>query len=197
MTMHRFLLLLITCSSVLSCVAARRGPASTAPDEPAFPVIETTEYRGAIVPEDYLGRKIRDPRRIERIIGIPAEGYWTPTRPDIERAEACISRFLKASQVGQAGTDGAVGTEVGPSVPANAELLKIAAHVRAYGRQYIGLIQAGNRRVLCNLFPTPLVEDMSWRHHIVVVDDGGFWYWRIVYDPSDDTCDQFSSNGYA
>jgi len=197
MKMHRLLLLLMTCSSMLSCVAQRIPTTSLAPDEPVFPIVETTEYTGVIVPEDYLGRKIPDPRRIERIIGIPAEGYWTPTPRDIERAEACIIRFLKDSQVVQSANEGAVEAGVRPSVPANPEIPKIAAHLHAYGRQYVGLIQSGDRRVLCNLFPKPLAEDKSWRSHIVVVDDGGFWYWRIVYDPRDDTCNQFSSNGYA
>jgi len=36
-----------------------------------------------------------------------------------------------------------------------------------------------------------------WQKEKVKVDDGGFWFWQIYYDPSTDKCSDFHSNGYA
>ncbi|HPF15236.1 MAG TPA: hypothetical protein PLJ12_13310, partial [Planctomycetota bacterium] len=37
----------------------------------------------------------------------------------------------------------------------------------------------------------------DWLQNLVIVDDGGFWYWQIEFDPKTGRFARFDSNGYA
>jgi hypothetical protein len=82
------------------------------------------------------------------------------------------------------------------------ELGKIIAYLGQYERQYIGLILSdGTRLILVNCF---LQHDQDagnpgrvLQSRWVEVDDGGFNYWRIRYDPERKVFLGFDSNGYA
>ncbi len=36
-----------------------------------------------------------------------------------------------------------------------------------------------------------------WKESFVVVNDGGFWYWTVLYDPQRGTYTDLRVNGYA
>ena len=64
----------------------------------------------------------------------------------------------------------------------------------------LGIIRDGGKVIWCNFFPVAgkgKDEFQNWRKERIVVDDGGFFYWQIEYDPEADKCSRFYSNGYA
>jgi len=71
---------------------------------------------------------------------------------------------------------------------------------RNYRVQFVGIIRDGRKVIWCNFFPVAgkgKDEFQNWRKERIVVDDGGFFYWQIEYDPEADKCSRFYSNGYA
>jgi len=111
---------------------------------------------------------------------------WTPTADQAQKALASIQSFL--------------------AKPATTneyrlrEIKKILANSRNYRVQFIGIIRDGRKIIWCNFFPAAgegKDEFRDWRKERVVVDDGGFYYWQIEYDPATDKCSRFYPNGYA
>jgi len=113
-------------------------------------------------------------------------GSWTPTPDQTRKALVSVQAFL--------------------SRPATTnddrlhEMKKILANRRNYRVQFIGMIRGGRKMIWCNFFPAASEGKDAfqyWRTQPVVVDDGGFYYWQIEYDPATDKCSEFVSNGYA
>jgi hypothetical protein len=81
------------------------------------------------------------------------------------------------------------------------QIALIRQHGREYRVQFIGTFRNGHTVILCNFFPVRLPGQKEdpfsyWRSKKVEVNDGGFWFWRIEYDPADGRCTNFTSNGY-
>jgi hypothetical protein len=115
-------------------------------------------------------------------------GKWTPSSAEADAAFRCAQHFLAQ-----------------PAVKEKYELSQIALireHTREYRVQFVGQHRNGKKIILCNFFPAQFPEQKQdpfsyWRQQLVEVMDGGFWFWRIEYDPQSDSCSAFSSNGYA
>jgi hypothetical protein len=113
-------------------------------------------------------------------------GSWTPTADQAQKALASIQSFLSKP---------AVTNEYQLR-----EIKKILANSKNYRVQFIGMIRDGRKIIWCNFFPTAgdgKDEFQYWRKERVQVEDGGFYYWKIEYDPATDECLRFYSNGYA
>ena len=111
---------------------------------------------------------------------------WTPTADQAQKALASIQSFL-----GKPATTNEYQLR---------EIKKILAHSRNYRVQFVGIIRDGRKVIWCNFFPVAgkgKDEFQNWRKERIVVDDGGFFYWQIEYDPATDECSRFHPNGYA
>ena len=114
---------------------------------------------------------------------ILSSGRWKPSVDDTQKALATIQVFLENTNLSNNRTKN--------------EIKKIQEHAKEYRVQFVGIVRDGKRLVLCNFFRADDVDEPDWRHNEVRVMDGGFWYWRIEYDPSVEKCLNFSSNDYA
>lgn len=114
-------------------------------------------------------------------------GKWTPSQAEADAAFRCAQQFL---------TGPTVKEKYQPS-----QLDLIRQHAREYRVQFVGQYRNGKKIIFCNFFPAQFPEEKQdpfsyWRQQLVGVMDGGFWFWRIDYDPQSDGCSEFSSNGY-
>jgi hypothetical protein len=168
--------------------------------------VATGERRGAIVPADYARNMYAPP------IYPSPDGYWTPTQEDIAAVEQSVRPALE-----QALSDrrrlrmlaGPVGNSPDFESPElrnmldyrEREIRKILDHLPEYAAQYVGAVEAGKRVVWCSYFPLSHVEGAHAFSSVVdgyvVVDDGGFWYWRITCEPDTGECRGLDVNGYA
>jgi hypothetical protein len=130
--------------------------------------------------------------------GLAASGCWTPGRDDIAKLEAGLRNALER---GRANPESLTPRLADSLQSVAGELGKILDHFGQLRRQYVGFIShQGVRRILVNSFPASESlpsEDSCWWQHVKIVDDGGFWYWRIEYDVESGLFTAFDSNGYA
>ena len=97
-----------------------------------------------------------------------------PAEDVVAELEASLGDALKA-RLGEANTEP-------PSARRDADiaaLTHIVAHLGEYLRQYAGMVVNGGRRILVNAFPA---DTYCYRDELVVVKDGGSWFWTIQYD---------------
>jgi hypothetical protein len=114
-----------------------------------------------------------------------AEDYWTPTLQDVERIEPRMRAFLQSAR----------GL---PSTSYPEEIDKVLAHFSEFRRQYVGIVVNGAKRILVNSFPRRDVLgcDVADRTFVIAAD-GGFWFWRVVYDIETGQFLSFDANGDA
>jgi len=115
-------------------------------------------------------------------------GRWTPSQSQTDAAYRSVQRFLQKPVVSES-----------YYLQQIAEILK---HRKQYRVQFIGRYHKGRKIILCSFFPIRFPEDKrdetpEWRQQLIEVMDGGFWYWRVEYDPQTDQCGDFDVNGYA
>jgi len=113
-------------------------------------------------------------------------GSWIPTAEQTQKALASIETFL-----GHPGVLREYDLR---------EIKKILGNSRNYRVQFIGVTRKGRKVIECNFFPAAGKEKdwfPYWQKHQVEVDDGGFYFWQMEYDPETGKCSKFSSNGYA
>lgn len=111
---------------------------------------------------------------------------WTPTADQTQKALVSVQSFLSKPATTNAYQLG--------------EIKKILANGKNYRVQFVGMIRDGRKVIWCNFFPAANVgkdEFQDWQKARIMVDDGGYYYWEIEYDPATDKCSSFSSNGYA
>jgi len=131
-----------------------------------FPIVDTPDYKGAIVPaEAAAGDK--------RLVGT-YEGFWTPTAEQIAKAESSITAFLEASKEKYAQRE--------------------RAKLKWFRRQYLGYIKGGAKCILCNFLPaakkgTDPFEGL--RQSFIITYDRGPDYWTIHYFTEEDKCGKF------
>jgi hypothetical protein len=128
----------------------------------AYTVVGDGSFEGAIVPE-------RDAAGVDP----QAQGYWTPTEPDVYAFEAGLAEFLRASP---------------PA--ASPDLWRKQA---PYKRQYAGLIRGGRRLVHASFFCS--TQGDEWRRQALFVLDGGDCYFQLSYDVERGTYADLMVNG--
>jgi hypothetical protein len=135
-----------------------------------FPIVDTANYKGAIVPAEeakrhrYLARNYKD--------------FWTPAPEQIAKAEAKVSTFIDDSTSTQA-----------------AEIRK---KLKLFRRQYVGYSIGGEKRILCSFLPGAKEGQDPFaglRRSFIKVYDGGPSFWQIHYRVEKDQCDHFYLEG--
>jgi hypothetical protein len=109
----------------------------------------------------------------------PFQGVWQPSQSDVRLAIHAARRYLEKEQAKE-----------------------ILAKWDKYVCQAVGHTRNGKRLIHLNFFPRDEFlgtgeDPMTWRHHYVVVDDGGNDFWQIDYDCDANVCLDFEANGYA
>ena len=113
-------------------------------------------------------------------------GAWRPTPEQTQKSLLSIESFLNQPDTTNSWK--------------KAEIKKILANTKRYRVQFVGVVHAGRKVIWCNFFPAPYNGEGAfkyWKKEKVEVEDGGFRFWQIYYDPSTDKCSEFASNGYA
>jgi hypothetical protein len=118
---------------------------------------------------------------------ILTSGRWTPSADETQKALVATQAYLEKP-------DSFYEYQ-------KLEIKKILKHTKEYRVQFVGVERDGKKYIWCNFFPVPRKgqEDTfkDWKRQEVMMEDGGFRYWQIEYDPKTGKCHKFSSNGYA
>jgi hypothetical protein len=114
-------------------------------------------------------------------------GAWTPSAEETQKALIAIQSFLERPTSGdQRSRD---------------EIKHIIENTKRYRVQFVGLIRQKRIVVWCNFFPTPRTgekdEFENWKHAVIDVNDGWYWFWQIDYDMASGKCMHFWVNGVA
>jgi hypothetical protein len=158
--------------------ATNPTPTSAQPTQqsPDNTFIETAEYTGVIISENGASE-------FDYLFGRASTEFWEPSTDDIAGAEACVREFLVTLQDNQ---------QLDTYQQEN--LAFIVENLRAYRRQYLGIVVDGEKRIWINAF----FSDTSfpdWGRVPVDVDGGGRNYWQIEYDLLNDECINFYVHG--
>jgi hypothetical protein len=111
----------------------------------------------------------------------PHKSTWSPTEEQAQEALLKIYEFINN--------------------PSNLsdwqkrEIEGIKKNLSSYKVQFIGIEIEGEKRIWCNFFTGDSFD--YWEDNVVMVHDGGFWFWQIQYVLETGECINFISNGYA
>jgi len=150
-----------------------------------FAAVKNAGIEGAIIPletvqewHDSIRRGRGAPHGIQNMLGVEAESFWTPQAKDVELTESRLRTALEKE------------AKDSPQVQ------QILKHYNEYRRQYIGLVIHGRRHIYLNSFSS---RDSlpNYAKQFVMVSDGGFWFWHILYSVEDGTFLNLSINGEA
>ena len=109
-------------------------------------------------------------------------GSWMPTQGDIDELETNLHQISELSRKGKF-----PGRQI--------------EHPENYIRQYVGVLQDGQKRIYVNAFcgfnggQPP--QSPYWKNHLYIIYDGGSCVWRSMYDLSSKTFLELSINGVA
>jgi hypothetical protein len=134
-----------------------------------YPIVDTPDYKGAIVPAEEALRH----RSLSNY-----KDFWTPTPEDVARAESKIAAFINDSKSSYAG--------------------EIRRKLKRFRRQYVGYTADGERRIFCSFLPGVREEQdpfVGIRRSFIKVYDGGPSFWEIHYRIDKDECDKFHVDG--
>jgi len=143
-----------------------RGPRA----DSDFPIVDTPDYKGAIVPAEEAAR--------HRYLSKSYKDFWTPTPEQVARAETRISAFI--------------GNSSGPQVS------EIRRKLNRFRRQYVGYTTDGEKCMLCSFLPGVREGGDPFaglRRSFIKVYDGGPSFWQIEYRVEKDECDNFHVDG--
>jgi hypothetical protein len=134
-----------------------------------WPLIEGEGYEGVIVPEEDAGE----------FSSYFPEGQlisaWTPSAEEIEALEGDLPGYLQDEAAGN------------PSA-------NFSDRLPEYKRQYVGIVENGRELILVNAFCT---NEFDWQEEAVIVSDGGDCFFRVIYDPTTGSFEDFEVNGEA
>jgi hypothetical protein len=112
-------------------------------------------------------------------------GAWTPTLEETQKALIAIQLFLERPTSGNQWSKD--------------ERKNILNNSKKYRVQFVGLLREKRRVLWCNFFPARRGVEKDefdyWKHTKVEVDDGGYWFWQIDYDPASGECRRLMVNG--
>ena len=106
-----------------------------------------------------------------------AEGAWTPSDAEVAQLETDLLPFLRQAQ----------NPWLRPDPP-------IWERAPEYKRQYLGVIEGGERVIYANFF-CRIDEGIEWAREFVLVMDGGDCYFQVTYHPQSGEFSDFSVNG--
>jgi hypothetical protein len=134
-----------------------------------WPLIQGEGYEGVIVPEEDAGEfSTYFPEG--QLISV-----WTPTVAEIEALERDLPGYLQDEAAGN------------PSA-------NFSDRLPEYKRQYVGIVENGRELILVNAFCT---NEFDWQEEAVIVSDGGDCFFRVIYDPTTGSFEDFEVNGEA
>jgi hypothetical protein len=166
--MNRLLAAASSWPLLFACAGAQTtGPARGGACANTLPVVTIRGTRGVVLPSTVARRDLSLLRK-------DVEDYWVPSEDDVGELEASLRDAVK--------TRLAEATREPPSAARDADvsaLTHIGEHLGEYVRQYAGIVVNGNRRVLVNAFPE---DTYCYRDQLIVIRDGGAWFWTIQYD---------------
>ena len=132
---------------------------------------KTKGFDCVIFPENYVGLGIGETKR------------FTPLRTDIDLAEKALARdlaLLNKDKINQ-------GKDYGPIIHKN---------LKKYKRQYLGFIdEKGNRILFINCFWAKEDNSSLWEEEMMIVLDGGSYYWSVYYNLDKGELYQLMVNG--
>lgn len=131
-----------------------------------------------------------------------APAYWTPDSEHVARFEAGLRAALEAGIKDPKSIDPHIELYGRDEQWVQTQVPEILERLEGFRRQYFGVTnEAGERRLLVRFFPGPDQDpDFSfdrWTEEVVIVSDGGFWYWTFEFDVEGGEYGNFDSNGYA
>ena len=140
--------------------------ASTLGQQEAAPIlVHNSDFGGVIFPADMKAFQRGFPKGVS---------YWTPSQSEVIAAEKELIPFLSRS---------------------NDERVKeILSKLRAYKRQYVGVVIAGHKYVYFNLF---CLAPKDWTRREFVVSDGGTCFLNIRFSMETKTFSNLQINGVA
>jgi hypothetical protein len=170
-------------------------------DAKDFQTTKSCGTEGAIIPAetvkewaDSVRRGRSAPHGIQDMLGVDAESFWTPSPQDVELVETRLKAALE-----KAAKEPATFNEYARTADAHKYLSEqtgqILRHYSEYRRQYLGLIINGKRHIYINSFLSDAGVDYT--HQLIVVFDGGFGFWRILYSVEDSHFHGLTINGEA
>jgi hypothetical protein len=113
----------------------------------------------------------------------PHRSTWIPTKDQVQNALAKVYEFLDNPS--------------GVSNWQKKEIAEIKKNLSSYKVQFVGIEIEGEKRIWCNFFSGKGFSFDDWKDNVVIVKDGGFWFWQIEYVEKIGECINFISNGYA
>jgi len=108
-------------------------------------------------------------------------GTWEPSKADIEGLESNLHQISDLSRKGEF------------------SWMRIE-HPENYFRQYVGVLQSGQKRIYVNAFcgfNNGNLAPQYWRKRLVIILDGGNCVWHSLYDNTSKTFLELSINGIA
>lgn len=121
-----------------------------------FEELKTDTIEGVIVPADKAPAYYRS---------IHVDGYFTPLKDDILKAESKLIDFIEFATPESKGY---------PFVP---DLDKKLAN---YKRQYVGVVLKGEKKIWLNFF-CRVIGNFDWKHNPCVFYRGGGCYFNVLY----------------
>lgn len=113
------------------------------------------------------------------------DSTWLPTQSDITETINCIDNFLTKPSL--------------DNFYDSVSVTKILQNIKIYSAQFSGEYRNGRKVIWCNFFPSSdsiyINYDLKKIPHIV--NDGGFYYWQVIYAIGMDKIINFLVNGKA
>jgi hypothetical protein len=104
------------------------------------------------------------------------DGTWVASKTEIDALEANLPHISDLK-----GRGGTTGGRI--------------EHPDRYFRQYIAVLQMGNKRIFINAFCDDISPSPIWHDHFYVIMDGGSCVWHALYDPSTGGFSDLEMNG--
>jgi hypothetical protein len=110
------------------------------------------------------------------VIGNGVEDAWTPSAGDVAKLDAALPDFLANAD--------------NPFLDADPPM---AERLPDYMRQYLGIVENGEKLIFANYFCT--INDMDWHKEYVFVLDGGDCFFQVKFNPATGEFSDLSVNG--
>jgi len=136
-------------------------------------------------------------------LGLPGEHEGFELRSaDVRRVQALLRPAFERGLEAPGVLDPRALADPGVGAWIRGELARILGELPNYRKQYLGLVGSdGQRQVLVRGFPGLALERADdypkWRSDIVVVFDGGYWFWYAIFDLDTGELLRFDCKGYA